>query len=249
MFSSHYSFFKSILTFDEAGKIDPTGHVSVFSIAREHGLKEVFVVDSKFTGFPEAYISKSCGIPLRFGFKVSICADMADKSDESRKTEHKAIVFLLDSGAYEPAIEIYTTAATEGFYYHPRIDLKTLNRLWHKSLDLMTCPFDNFIHRNLLCNGLCVPEWGRISPVVSFARDMGLPFESLLTPAIRDYAGSAGFELQEVHPVHYYSRKCFDAYLALRAIGNNAETESPNIDFFCSREFCFEAYQEKIRHG
>ena len=94
-----------------------------------------------------------------------------------------------------------------------------------------------------------MPEWGGISPVVSFARDMELPFEPLLVPAIRDYAGSSGFELLEVHPVHYYSRKCFDAYLALRAIGNNKETESPNIDFFCSREFCFEAYQEKTRHG
>lgn len=246
LFSSHYSPFKSILTLEEPVDIDDTKPISIFSIAKKYNLKEVFLADTKFAGFPQAYKnSKKCNIDLRFGFIVNVCRDLEDKSEENLKTEHKVIIWMLNSAGYEDLIKIYSKASIDGFYYKPRIDLPTLNQMWSKNLLLSIAPYDNFINNNCLKNNNCIVEWQSIEPILMYAEDMDLTFDSLLSKAIKEYASSYNFQILRVHPIYYFNYNCFKAYAAYRCIGNGTKYEKPNLDYFCSHEFCFESYLNK----
>lgn len=246
--SSHYSIGKSILLCDNAKKLDHSKPVSIFSLAKEYKLSEVYLADSTFIGFIEAYkASQDCKIPLRFGIKLVVCADSTKKDEESLDTEHKIIVWLKNSNAYKDAIKIYSKACSkDNFYYVPRIDLKTLNSMWTSNLQLMTCPYDNFIHNNIFKNKKCFPEWDNIVPILSFA-DMELPFDSYLIKNIKNYAQSNKFEIQEVHPIYYSNRNDILAYQVFRTSHERTTINKPNLDHFSSAEFCFESYLEKIK--
>ena len=247
LFQSNYSALRSLLTYDEPTEIDPAGQVSVLSVCKKHDIRETFCFDTRFSGFPTLYKNaKKAGVSARFGIKLTLTADIEDKSEASLKTESQIIIWMNCSEGYQYLIKIYSKSFIDGFYYRPRLDIATLRKMWHSSLSLMCPPFDNTIHNNQLKSRLSIPDFNGLAPTMTFAR-MELPFDSLLIPAIKQFAEANKLGCLEVHPIYYYVRADFDAYLALRCIGNKSHFDSPGVDFLCSREFCYEAYEEKTK--
>lgn len=245
IFTSHYSFGRSILTLDKPEKILEDSPVSIFSIAKTHKLGEIYLVESNMSGFVEAFQNaEENKIALRFGLKLTVCENIDDKSDKSFKTESKIIIWLKNSAGYKDLVRIYSKAATDGFYYLPRISWNLLNEMWSDNLILSIPFYDSFIHKNLLENGNCIPTL-KIKPNV-FIANMEIPFDHVLIPKYQRYAKQNNLEIMECHLVYYYKDSDFKPYTVFRAINNRSTFIKPEIDFFCSNMFSFESYLRKI---
>ena len=147
LFKSHYSIGRSILTLGSAGSSEETGPDSIIDICSAAKLDYFYLVDDSMTGFMEAYHNASdAGIDLRFGLRLSICNDISLKEKNSNLFEYKCILFCKNKAGYERLLQISSFASTEGFYYNPRIDYKSLGQYWDdKDLSFVVPFYDSFI--------------------------------------------------------------------------------------------------------
>lgn len=248
LFKSHHSIGRSILTLAEAGKSEESQPDSILDIAVDNKLDGVFLVEDGMTGFMEAYTNfQKANIPLRYGLRITVCENMGKKNEESKETEHKVVIFLTAPEGYEPLITILSAAATDGFYYIPRVDCDTLKKLWPKKGLALAVPFyDSFLFHNTMSFATCVPDFGFTVPVF-FLEDNALPFDFLIQEKVRAYTKANKFEIVEAQSVYYKTFKDFKAYLTFRCIQNRSCLEMPRLEFMGSNQFCFESFLEKNR--
>ncbi len=222
--------------------------ISIFSIVNEFKLKELLVIEDSFLSFPTLYKnSKRFDTKLIFGLNFMLCNDVADKTEKSFASECKISVVMKNSNGYKDLIKLHDAinANVDNFYYICRGDYNILQNNWTDNLELIIPPFDNFIHKNYLLNGNCLPQFGAIKPTLTYA-SMELPWNEILNKKTIDYAKNNNIQLKEVHPVYYYKSSDFKAYCIFRAINNRAKFPNPNISYFCSDMFSFEQYCKKI---
>lgn len=245
LFTSHYSFGKSTLTLDKPEEIIDNKPISIFSIAKQYKLDEIYLVEDNFSGFIEAFKNaKDNDIHLKFGLKLVVCNDINDKSDVSFKSESKVIIWMKNSDGYKDLIRIYSKAATDGFYYIPRIDWKLIEEMWTNNLLLSVPSYSSFLHNNLLRGHECIPSFIKMKPTIMFSK-MKLPFDSLIEGIYINYAKSNKLEIIEAHPVRFFGPKQLDSYCCFRAINKKGTMSDPKLDHFSSREFNFESYLKK----
>lgn len=246
LFKSHYSLGRSILTLedqDDDGKVCPK---SIIKICAEEGIKRLVLIEDSMSGFLEAYIN--CGkndIDLIFGLRLNICQDMNDKSEDSLSETSKIILIAKNKEGYERLIKIYSTAATDGFYYKPRLDFNVLNSWFDDECFILCFPFyDSFIYKNLIHSNMALPDLKNKSPVF-FIEDNDLPFDKLIKASVLSYANGEGYSTLDVQSIYYHKREDFKAYLTFRCIHNRATLAKPRLDHMSSQEFCFESWKEK----
>lgn len=256
IFKTHGSFGHSILIVKDEGKktsnqeeekISIEGPVSILSIVQKYKIKFPIIIDDNFLSFPDIYKHLNSFCHIIFGVNFTCCNDIKDKSSESMRTESKVSILMKNSHGYKDLLKIYNLVNTnkDYFYYHPRIDWKTLNDLWTENLFLMLPPYDNFIHNNYLKDGACIPFFGKINPLFTFAK-MELPFDALLFDAIIEYTTNNKFELQEVHPIYYMNDYDMKPYMVHRCVDNRTCMSNPDLDYMTSNRFSFESYLRKI---
>ena len=248
LFKSHYSIGRSILTLNKAGKSDANGSDSIIDIAKQFELKHIYLVEDGMTGFLEAH--KNCkeeNIDLRFGLRMTACADMKTKDEGSRKTEHRINVFALNSDGYFKLIKLHSCAATDGFYYYPRIDFATIHSLWSDKNLLMAIPFyDSFLFNNSLTFQTCVPDFGKIKPFM-FLEDNNLPFDYLINKQVNQYAKANDLPIIAAKSIYYKNKADFKAFVAFRCIHDRTTLDKPEQEHMSSDRFCFEALCEDNR--
>jgi DNA polymerase-3 subunit alpha len=245
LFKSHYSLGRSILTLEKSGETAENFPDSIIDIVKNGKLKKFFLVDDNMSGFLQAYEnSKEAGLDLVFGLRVSMCPDIEQKDDESKRETCKYIVLIKTLEGYKRLIKIYTKAAKEGFYYYPRIDFKNLNELWDdKDLELAIPFYDSFIFNNVMGSAFCIPDFNKITPVF-FLEDNDLPFDNLVRRRVMQYCEDK-YETVETKSVYYNNKEDFKAYLTFKCINNRSVLDKPQFDHMCSDEFCFESWKEK----
>lgn len=241
-----------VFTAEKAGAAAKAGRKhgarSLCDLVKAAGLKQVHVADDRCANlFALHKALKEIGCALHFGLKLIVCDDIADKSEASLKNESKVIVWMAGDGSadYQALINLYSIAATEGFYYQPRIDWKTICAHWQKDL-LISLPFySSFIARNLLSFAAIVPQLPA-PPLALIEVGQRLPDDALLTDRVLDYvAGTEGAEAELVKSVYYQDREAAKAFLVWQCILNRGATwDKPGQDGMCSREFCWSAHQE-----
>jgi len=244
-FKSHYSLNKSILTLDESHA--ETGPRSIIKLVKDSKIENAFLIDDNMSGFLEAYYhSKNAGIKLNFGLRLTFCADINDKSEASIKTESKYIVFLKKSSGYEALSKIFSTAASKGFYYVPRLDFKTLKELWTDALDIGIPFYDSFLFNNHMKMYNCFPPDFWSCPVF-FWEENSMPFDSIYKKALTSHLSKnyPECELLRMQSLYYEMKDDFLAYLTMRCIGKKSTLQKPNLDHLCSDEFCLESFLEK----
>ena len=102
IFSSHYSMGRSILTLEEAKEIKENSPVSICSIAQKHNLKQIFLIDSSFSGFQEAYRNLTAiNVQLIYGIKLHICDNVVDKSDNGAVNDSKIYLIAKNRNVYK----------------------------------------------------------------------------------------------------------------------------------------------------
>ncbi len=243
LFSSNFSL-NSVLTLDAPEDVLENGPQSIIRICKDNNLDTLFLVENNFSGFLKALDAcKISKINLNFGIKFVVCNDITDKSNESLSTEHKLIIFARNDKGYKILNKLYSIAATDGFYYIPRLDYDNILKLYDENLLNMTNPFyDSFLHRNLLSYSKCLT-----SNVVKqfFIESNNLPFDGLIREAIENYRRTdANIELLPMQSISYNNRCDFKQYMSYRAIKKRTTLSKPNLDHCSSNEFCFEKWKE-----
>lgn len=249
LFKSHFSFHgRSILTLEEPAPITGKSPVSVFSIAKDHGLKELTLVDDTMTGYMQAMTNASkCGVKLIFGLRLTVTASMESKNEDSLKTDSKIAIFPKNIDGQEKLYRIFSKAAKDGFYYEPRIDYKNLAALWDNLNLKLGIPFyDSFLFKNTLSYGLCVPDFSFTEPFF-FTEDNGLPFDPIIKSKVLSYAKD-DYEVFHAKSIFYYQKKDFLAYLTYKCINNRTTLEKPEFSHMTSDLFCFESFLENAKN-
>lgn len=232
-----------ILTVEKAGEREKlkriSGPVSVCDVAKREGLKEVTLLGDNMQDFMTAAKNLGeAGIQFRFGLRLVVCENMADKSDQSFKTESRVVVFLKDSQGYVALCKLLTKAATDGFYYCPRIDWTTLCAMWSEHF-LLALPFySSFLAKNTLTFASIVPHLP-VQPLILDEIGQQLPFDFLIRGAIKRYGGN----VEAVKSIYYDKRDDARAFQVWRAALDRKTWDKPN-DGMMSREFCTEAWRE-----
>lgn len=245
LFKSHYSLGRSTLTLFPPEE-DRSGPDSIFDIVQQEKMQELFLVDDCMSGFLEAYVnSKELNVKLIFGFRITICEDMHEKTPESLQKGSKYVIFAKNTGGYKRLIKISSDASRNGFYYKPRIDFPTLKKYWDES-DLMLCvPFyDSFIFRNTLEGALCTPDFSFAEPKF-FLEKSGIPFDPILEKKVKEFTSQNGYETIKARSIYYKDKKDFKAYLTFRCINNRSTLERPQLEHMCSDMFSFENWKEQ----
>lgn len=238
---------KSILTFSKPSEVEEHGPDSIVKLAKDAKLDHVYCIGDTFHSFMEAQKNcKSEGISHHFGLEVWICNDVNDKSDESRWTEHKIIIWALNSAGYEDLVKIYTTirSTRDNFYYHFRYDLDKLKALWTDNL-MITLPFfDSFIAANALKWGAKIVPNFPVAPVFMREVDTGIITENQINLAIDRFQEVNHWDEMKVKTVYYAKAEDFKAYTVYRTIEKQSEFSNPDIEFFSSNKFSFENWKE-----
>lgn len=238
---------RGILTFWSQKDTKPDGPQSIISLCKKAGLKQCYFASNNFHTFIEAWKGlKDAGIQLCFGLELIMTEDANVHTDESRRSEHKILIFASNSAAYKDLIRIYTAChadMTNKYYVH-RFDYKQLAPLWTDRLTLVVPYWDSFLHKNTLAYGANIVPQMPAHPVLFREVNSGVPYAGLLDAAIDRFNAQSDHEEVAIKTVYYEKREDFEAYTTFRAIENRSSFNMPNVDFLCSPRFCFEEWEE-----
>lgn len=237
-FKTHYSL-KSILTLESPEEdIGDNKPVSVALIAKKHNLPYVFLVEDDIGGFFEAYQSFEEVCPFYFGWRVTMCENIDEKTKESFDTEHKIVIFAKNTEGYYDLIKLYNKAQTDGFYYVPRLDSKLLKELWTNNLMLVVPFFDSHVYNSYSMSRSILPDFGKIKPIYSI-ENHPLPFLDKIREKVEKLCSDFGYSILECRTVYYYKPEDFEAYQTYRCIQNRTSLEVPNLDGMAANSFSF----------
>lgn len=247
IFRSNYSL-TSVLTLDaytEKEGRSKNRPDSIFDVAKDYELRDVFIVENTLTGLVEAYENAlKANLNLRFGYRVNICQDITNKTPESKLTESKFIIFAVKN-SFNDLIKLHNISTTDGIYEgNPRLDYETLKLNWSKNLSLVIPFYDSYVYYNLLYGRQCVPELDFTEPTY-LIEDNGLPFDTLLAKHIKDTIKE--HEIIPSKTIYYRERKDFKSYMTYRCILNRSTFQKPELRHFGSQEFCMEAWKENAK--
>jgi DNA polymerase III alpha subunit len=245
IFTSHFSIGKSILNLKHPSKQAKDGSDSIFSIALEGGLKELILVEESMIGFFDAFkISQDLGIQLIFGYKFSCNNDQEDKN-----SIHKLIAFAKNDEGCKQLNKLYSLINSK---LGGIISNKQLEDAWSDDLLLVVPFYDSFLFKNSLTHSSCIPNIDNFNPTF-FIENNNLPFDRLMTSKVLDYLSTKPplhqTKIEKVKSI-YYKNKCdFEAFqtfkiLNNRKFGKQLSLNSPNLEHFCSNEFCWESFLE-----
>lgn len=244
------SLLRSILTLDNPkDNTDPDLPDSIFKIAVDNDLKQVVLIEDSMSSFLQFNLTANeLGIKPIFGYRVTFVTDSKDKSETSWVSAHKNVILPKNKAGYKQLIKISTLAAFDNFYKEARLSYDDLHSLWTEDLTLVVPFYDSFLHKNLLTNSLCVPDFRGIKPTI-FIESNDIPFDNLIEEAALSYADSNGLNIQKVKSIYYKNKEDFDAYLTLKCLnrkqfGSGRTLKAPDMEHMSSREFCWESYLE-----
>lgn len=241
LFTSAYSF-RSILTLDK--KAEEGGADSIIEICKTEGIKNMYLVEDNMVGFLEAKKHAGKELNLRFGLRLTFCADIKQKTDESGKTECKYVIFACSPVGYGLLTRIFTAANLQGFHHKPRLDFVTLKQFWNEEELTLAVPFyDSFIYRNAFHPANCIPDFSFTQPVF-FIENNGLYLDDVIVNQIDDFDKNKKYDRQNVKSIYYKQRKDFLAWQTYKCIQNGGTLRVPEMKNCMSDAFCLESWKE-----
>lgn len=247
IWTSHYSFGKSIVTLEKKGSSKKTGPDSIIDLCLDNNIKDVYLIEDNLSSFIQAYENcNDAGLNLRYGLRLTMTNDASKLDEDSLKSNHKLIIWALSTQGYYDLIRIYSKAACNFKYYEPRMDYKVLKELWTENLAASIPFYDSFLFRNNLLGGAALPDLF-FKPSFFFEKN-GLPFDDILRTLVSEYCFANDIRnFQEVQTIYYTRCSDLKTYMAYRCIGNRATISRPQLEGFCSDSFCLENYLDATK--
>lgn len=248
LFKTDFSLSRSILQvdpYDREKPIDADGPDNLIQIAGELNLSQVVLVEDNLGGFIHTYKElKKHKRSIIFGWRISFVQDASDLSDQP---SHKIVIFVKNAEGWKSLIKLSTKAQTTFFHKEPRLDYKTLHEYWSDNLVLAVPFYDSFIHKNLTTKDTHIPDFGVIKPYF-FIESNDIPFDNLVKTGVNNYVDENGGNVINAKSIYYRNREDCYIYQARRLFERKTfklgTLEEPNMEFFCSQEFCLESAVE-----
>ncbi len=227
LFKSQFSVGKSILTAEK-----------ILNIAQINSLERVVMVEDSFYGFRVFnQLFQENEIPLVFGLRLSVVND--DMIQDERPS--KLIFFAKNNDGLKTIKRLYSDAS---------LNDKNSLVLSHYSVedfkDVKTAvPFyDSYIYNNLFHFGLSHLGLKGLDPVF-FIEDNNHPFDF----QIREVIEGLDVETKMVKTILHHNKDDFEAFQMYKAScsrsqGRAPTFQNPNLDHFCSDDFCWESYKD-----
>ena len=242
VFSSHYSYGRSILTLDSES--NEGGADSIIEMCADNDIKTLILVEDNLTSFMKAVkVCKSNKLDLYFGLRLNFCNDGDMVKEDEHSSDHKNIIFAKDDEGCKLLNKIYSKAFTDG---HGRIEYKSFKKYWNPNHLSFVVPFyDSYLYMNSMQhNKNCVPDLDGLNAVF-WIEDNGLPFDKLMERKVMKQGGKT----HKVKTILYKDREDVEALqvyknICHRSFGSQAHLSHPKLDHFGSEEFCLESYLE-----
>lgn len=227
LFKSQFSVGKSILTAEK-----------ILNIAQINSLERVVMVEDSFYGFRVFNnLFQENGIPLVFGIRLSVVND--DMIGDERSS--KLVFFAKNNEGLKTIKRLYSDASLN--------DNNSLI-LSHYSLDdfqdvKVAVPFyDSYIYNNLFHFGLSHLGLKGLDPIF-FIEDNNHPFDFQIRAVIE----GLDVETKMVKTILHHNKDDFEAFQMYKAScsrsqGRSPTFQKPNLDHFCSDDFCWESYKD-----
>lgn len=246
-FTSHYSFGKSIITLEKKSSSSETGADSIIDLCVDNKIKDLYLVEDNLSSFVQAYESAAdAGLNLRYGLRLTMCNNASQLDADSLKSNHKLIIFALNTIGYYKLCSIYSKAACDFKYYVPRMDYKTLKEMWSDDLVGFIPFYDSFLYNNNLLGNNAIPDL--FFDPLFLLENNELPTDFLIRPIVMDYALNNNYSKpEEAQTIYYKQRSDIKAYMTFRCINKRSTLSAPKLDHFCSDTFCLEHYNEFIK--
>jgi hypothetical protein len=245
LFKSDYSLGRSILTLEEPSKVTANGPSSIFKIAADNNLSEVYILDDNISSFPDAWkSSKNTKIKLRYG----VIFHLKDRLDEEKSSSCKIAIFALNDDGFDELKKLYTKVHVScgGF-----VSFENLSNL-SKNLGLCIPFYDSFLHKNFFTFAKFTQDFASLKPVF-FVENNGLPVDEQLREIVESYCKNNNCDIQPTKTILYEKNSDVLAYMTHRIVcsrsgegGPKKTLEKPGLEGLGSDQFSFESYNATI---
>jgi len=208
----------------------------IVDIAQKQNLKKVILVEDNFYGFRTATKAfMNAGIPLVYGIKLPVIQSTSDLPS-------KLIFFAKNNKGVVNARNLYSKCQTS------TQEVLNISEISESSLEdiKIGVPFyDSYIYNNIFHFGLCDLNLGKYDHFY-IEEENSHPFDF----QIKSYLERLKVKTQKAKTIYYRNREDFDAFQMYKAVcfrrqGRTPTYSKPNLNDFCSDDFCFESYLEK----
>ncbi len=186
-----------------------------------------------FDCIPLAKEAKKVGIKPIFGVEVYLTDDIIeDKKNKIRSFTHLTLLAKNDEG-WVNLKKLVTISNKIGFYYKPRIDLRTIQELNEGLICLSGCMSSKLSKLILENEKKQAMEWANqlkeTFPNSFFLEvmDGGIDEEEIIRQASRDIASKLGLETVATQDSHYLHQCDWDVHEVACALSNNSRLDDP----------------------
>lgn len=239
--SSYGNIGKSILELKYKGEIKDDEPVSIFDIAKKHGLNSVYILDSYMGGYIQAFEnSQKSDIQLNYGSEINICHNKETPDAAFGKYN----LFAKNLEGYYELIELNSLWARKnaGEKTKEPLFFDEVKDLFKSDNLLLLVPFyDSFLHYNAFNFNGFIPDLSGLNPIFCI-EDHETILDDTLQKLVKKYCKEYDYSIKETHKIYYYREEDFPAYLNFRAINRRGSWFKPELPHFSSNKFSFESF-------
>jgi len=231
--------------------LDGAARVSdLVSKAKELGMPALAITDhgNMFASCKFFDECKKQGVKPIFGCEFYVCDDLTVKQGKT-KLNHLVLLVKNEQG-YKSISKLNAIAYRDGFYYKPRIDLKTLEEYSEGLICLSACVAGD-IPQAILHGDF--EEAERL--VVWFKRVFGEDFyielqnhgiadQLTVLPYLKEYAKKYNIKTVVTNDVHYVNKEDAEMQDVAMCVAMQKNIDDPNRMKFENDEFYFKSYEE-----
>lgn len=227
LFKSQFSIGKSILTSEK-----------ILDIAQTNQLEKVILLEDTFYGFRVFNkLFQDEGIPFVFGLRISVVNTEGDYSEKPSKLA----LFAKNNEGIGDLKRMFSNASLDD---RNSLILSDYDVSDFKNLKVCVPFYDSYIFNNLFHFGLSHIDIKHLDPVY-FIEDNNHPFDF----QIKSIIDSLGVKTQAVKTILHRDKDDFAALQMYKAAcnrsgGKSPTFQNPNLNHFCSDEFCWESYKD-----
>lgn len=227
LFKSQFSIGKSILTSEK-----------ILDIAQTNQLEKVILLEDTFYGFRVFNkLFQDEGIPFVFGLRISVVNTEGDYSEKPSKLA----LFAKNNEGIGDLKRMFSNASLDD---RNSLILSDYDTSDFKNLKVCVPFYDSYIFNNLFHFGLSHIDIKHLDPVY-FIEDNNHPFDF----QIKSIIDSLGVKTQAVKTILHRDKDDFAALQMYKAAcnrsgGKSPTFQNPNLNHFCSDEFCWESYKD-----
>lgn len=227
LFKSQFSVGSSILTAEK-----------ILDIAKLNSLKRVVLVEDcfyGFRGFNQAFQEE--GVDLIFGLRVSVVNSRGDENE----MPSKLVLFAKNNDGMQDLKKLYSKASLDDCN---SLVLSDCSEDDFSDIEVCVPFYDSYIFNNLFHFGLSHLDISHLNPTY-FIEDNNHPFDFQISSLI----DGLDVKTEKVKTILHHNKDEFAALQMHKAVCNRSggrppTFQNPNLNHFCSDEFCWESYKD-----